>query len=370
MPRPATNRWTSELFGTLSWRAKLQFFVAVFFTFVPVATMFALAREGRVPWLAVAAWACFSGLTAVGWAFAFTLSRKLLFLVVPLSWLLPMLFGRGFWGIGLGKIPVLVLTLAAIALGYGFFIHFISNEGVTSLRLRTEMGLARQIHAGLVPPVNLATSAWEIYGDSSPTTEVGGDLLDVHAADGRAGIYVADVSGHGVPAGVFMAMIKSAIRTRLLGAHVLETLVADLNEVLVQVTGPSMFATFACLHVEAPRRVTVALAGHLPVLHLEAATGLLHLVHNEHPPLGIVAGQRFATTAVAAGAGDLFVLFTDGLTEVRNEAGQEFGEERLRRLVAENAQRPLAALHAALLGAVRDFGPKHDDQTLVLMRLL
>lgn len=175
---------------------------------------------------------------------------------------------------------------------------------------------------------------------------------------------------HGVPAGVFMAMIKSAIRTRLLGAHALETLVADLNEVLVQVTGPSMFATFACLHVEAPRRVTVALAGHLPVLHFETATGRLHLVHNEHPPLGIVAGQRFATTAVAAAAGDLFVLFTDGLTEVRNEAGQEFGEERLQRLVAENAQRPLAALHAALLGAVRDFGPQHDDQTLVLMRLL
>lgn len=131
--------------------------------------MFDLARSTPVSRLALLGWACFSGITAVGWAFAFTRAMKILFLVIPLSWLLPTFLGRDFWDISWQKVPVVLFSLA------------------------------QEIHARLVPTVDMSTPKYEIFWNSSPTREVGGDRLDVHADDDRTGICVADVSGHGAP---------------------------------------------------------------------------------------------------------------------------------------------------------------------------
>lgn len=364
--------WLYEPFGFLSRRAKLEFFVAVFFTFAPIALLFDFVRPQRVPWYEVVLWASFSGLTAVGWALAFVRSIRILAMVIPISFALPILFGQRFWAFEESP-PRLLLEVAAcivlMALGYGFFIRFITTEGMASLRLRTEMNLAHEIHADLVPPIALRAPGAEVYGTSLPTTEVGGDLLDVLESDGKIHVYVADVSGHGVPAGVFMAMIKSAIRTPLLDGRALGDLVCDLNAVLVQVTRPTSFATFAALQFDREGTTEYALAGHLPVLHFESRSGTLRCLHNEHPPLGIVPGHPFTAGRVESSPGDLFFLYTDGLTEVMNGKQEEFGESRLKELITAHASRPLAEIHAAVLATVRAFGPQQDDQTLVLVRL-
>lgn len=363
--------WSSGLFGFLSRKAKLQFFAAVFFTFAPPAVLYELASSPPSPWYRLAIWTAFSGMVAVGWAFSFVRSRKYLFLVIPASVLLPMMFGHVYWGRPMSDHTriVSILCIALIALGYAFFIRFISDEGVTSLRLRTEMGLAQAIHANLVPPVALRTAQLEIHGVSSPTTEVGGDLMDVFESDGSMHLYLADVSGHGVPAGVFMAMIKSAIRIRLLEASPLDRLVRDLNEVMLQVVQPGMFATFACMRFHASRSVEYALAGHLPILHYRAASRNLARLENENAPLGILPMDDAHARGVDASSGDLFVLLTDGFTEVMDARQEEFGSERIETLIVENAGRPLAEIHTAILDAVRRFGPQQDDQTLLLVRI-
>jgi sigma-B regulation protein RsbU (phosphoserine phosphatase) len=369
--RPGVNPWSEELFGLVPRRARFEFFAAVFCVFAPLALLWELGSSHQSPWYRILPWVLFSGATAVGWAFAFVRKLRFLWLVVPLSFTLPQQFGRDYWGQLSDSRSLLLVSgcIALITLGYVFFIRFIMHEGVASLRLRTEMNLARDIHAGLVPALTLATPHLEVHGASTPTTEVGGDLLDCIEADERLALYVADVSGHGVPAGVFMAMLKSAVRMHARTAHDLGEFLRDLNAVLLDVKKETMFATFAALRFDGRGEAEYALAGHLPILVWRQTAGRIEKLENEHPPLGVVASHRFTARRVPAASGDVFLLLTDGLTEVTNVAGEEFGSQRVEALLRQQASRPLAEIHAGLVSAASAFGPQVDDRTLVLARV-
>ena len=136
--------------------------------------------------------------------------------------------------------------------------------------MRTEVRLAKEIHDHLVPAVDQRTEHLELYGISAPASEVGGDLLDVHHAHGTTALYVADVTGHGVPAGVTMAMIKSAIRMKLRDRPALSELVTGLNAVLAQTQRPGTLATFAALELSGNGTARYAVAGHPAILHFRA----------------------------------------------------------------------------------------------------
>src|SRR5262245_270984 len=234
--------------------------------------------------------------------------------------------------------------------------------------MSTEIALARDIHATLVPPVATATPRVELRGASYPTTEVGGDLLDVVPGDDADTVFVADVSGHGVPAGVLMAMIRSAIRVRLRAGAALDELVRDLNWIVYESTEPRLFATFVAMRFGAGG-VEYAIAGHPPILRVRAADGGVDRLETEPPPLGILPAHPFTARRVDAAPGDVFVLFTDGLTEVRDRNGNMLGEDGFVELVRRHAHRPLAELQTALFDAVRAFGAQDDDQTLLVVRL-
>jgi serine phosphatase RsbU (regulator of sigma subunit) len=256
-----------------------------------------------------------------------------------------------------------------LLLGYLFFIDFIVREGVQHMGLRAEMTLAERTHRALVPPLDLRTGRLEVYGESRPSSQVGGDLLDATELDGEALLYVADVSGHGVAAGTLMSLTKGALRSRVLAGVSLSTLVGDLNRVLLDLSSPNMFVTLAALHFGDGDTVEVCLAGHLPILHFRERDGAVHALRNQNLPLGLLPGTTFETSKVTYGAGDLFAILTDGLTEVENEAGEEFGVEGVERLIGRSINRPLAHIHAAVVDGVGAHGPQLDDQTLLLIRV-
>src|SRR6516164_7618567 len=110
-------------------------------------------------------------------------------------------------------------TIACMVLSFGayvFFMRFIENEGTRAVRMQTELAIAQGIQQTLVPPIEFRSDHLEIYGISIPSAEVGGDLVDVvPLPDGSVFAYVADVSGHGLSAGILMGMIKTAVRTQL-----------------------------------------------------------------------------------------------------------------------------------------------------------
>jgi Stage II sporulation protein E (SpoIIE) len=267
--------------------------------------------------------------------------------------------------------------LSAIILSYIFFIVYIRREGTESFRMRNELELAHGIQKTLVPPVGLRTSRFEIYGISRPSEKVGGDLVDaISLPSGDAIAYVADIAGHGLPAGILMGMLKTATRTALMDAEgrephqTLPVLLDRLNRVLPEVKEPHMYATFTGFRLGANGSVFYALAASPPILQWHASTRTLSHTEEGQFPLGLLPVSGFDGHRLEVASGDLLVVATDGILEVCNKPQEEFGVERLKQVIAANAKDPLPELAARILAAARGFGHQLDDQTILIVRCM
>ena len=137
--------------------------------------------------------------------------------------------------------------IIATIVGYICFLLVNIKEGRRYFRVQAEIELATEVHRILVPPIETKLGAWEFYGRSSPSGEVGGDLIDLAGDADNWVAYVADVSGHGVAPGVVMGMVKSAARMLLTSGDDATHLAPRLNEVLYPLKKPDMFVTFCFL---------------------------------------------------------------------------------------------------------------------------
>jgi serine phosphatase RsbU (regulator of sigma subunit) len=257
-----------------------------------------------------------------------------------------------------------------IAAAFTFFMMFFAREGSRYYALHTELSLARAIHRELVPAISRQIGDYEFHGVSIPSGEVGGDLVDLVDHDEGAAwtAYVTDVSGHGVPSGVLMGMIKSAMRMALVSPPPLEALLDRLNDVLYELKPPQMYATFAAIRRDGGEQLAFTLAGHLPILCWRAATGTVEELVVGQVPLGILPGRTFEASRTSCAPGDVMLVLTDGLTEVFDADDEEFGMERVHGVLAAHAKAPLAEIELKLLAAARAHGTPHDDQSLILIR--
>lgn len=357
----------ASFYRLLSIRSKVKFLSAVFFTVAPVALLSLSTFHPPRPWQEVLALTLGSGVLALLGGLSFIQNFRFLFLAILAQialFLFIIIFATqprpSVEGLG---------CVVLMGLGYVFFISFINGEGATSFRLQAEMAMARQIHSSLVPPINRASPRLEVFGTSVPSSAMGGDLLDIVEEEGKVGLFVADVSGHGVHAGIVMAMIKSAIRTELLASRGLEAMLSDLNRLVLELREPSLFVTLACLRIDESRSAEYSLAGHPPILHYDHNGREVRRLSNRHLPLGVLPEATYRVETVGLSPGDLLVFLTDGLTEVMDDEGRQFGGERIEALVAENVAKPLPELYATIMEAVGRFGRQADDQSLLLVRL-
>lgn len=329
----------------------------------------------------------FSGLIACAWILI--LSRK------PLSWLLlliPVQVLSPFFIAWFDKLlsihlPAVPATAAlgirinaigmtvSIVLSYVFFIIFIRGEGKESFKIRNELELAHGIQKTLVPPFMLRTRRFEVYGISKPSEKVGGDLVDALALpNGDAIAYLGDIAGHGLQAGILMGMLKTATRTALLDAAerdpytTLPVLLDRLNTVLPSVKEAHMYATFSAFRLCGDGAVHYALAASPPILHWHANELALSRLEEEQFPLGLLDVQGFSGERMQMEPGDIVVVATDGILEVCDKQGEEFGVERMERMIAEHAGSVLPELAEKILAAAGAFGKQVDDQTILLIR--
>jgi hypothetical protein len=258
------------------------------------------------------------------------------------------------------------IIIATVA-GYICFLLVNIKEGRRYFRVQAEIELATEVHRILVPPIETRLGAWEFYGRSSPSGEVGGDLIDL-AGDAENWVaYVADVSGHGVAPGVVMGMVKSAARMLLTSGDDATHLAPRLNEVLYPLKKPDMFVTF-CFLAKTRDGLRLGVSGHPAILHFSARTNEVVQYQASNMPLGILPEGDFASVALEAEAGSLFALYTDGFVECANAAGEEFGVQRLQAEFQKNGNKPLADIHTALVASLRQHGTQFDDQSLLLIR--
>jgi hypothetical protein len=259
--------------------------------------------------------------------------------------------------------------IIATILGYVCFLIVNIKEGRRYFRVQAEIELATEVHRILVPPIETTLGGWEFYGRSSPSGEVGGDLIDL-AGDAENWVaYVADVSGHGVAPGVVMGMVKSAARMLLTSGDDATHLAPRLNEVLYPLKKPDMFVTF-CFLAKTREGLQLGVSGHPAILHFSPRNNEVTQYEAANMPLGILPEGEFASTAIEAEPGSLFALYTDGFVECANAAGEEFGIQRLQSEFQKNGNKPLADIHTALVASLRKHGLQFDDQSLLLIRRL
>lgn len=249
-------------------------------------------------------------------------------------------------------------------------IRFVSIEGRRYVRIHSEMQLAADIRRALVPEISRRIGEFDFYGASVPSGAVGGDLLDVIEHGQGSFSYVADVSGHGVPAGVLMAMVKSAARMRLAGHSRTGRFLDDPNAVLYPLRKFDTFVTFAYLCSHGDSTMEFSLAGHPPILHFPALSGEVLEYSVSNLPLGIFPEQQFESSSLSIAPGDLLAILTDGLPETFDAKQNELGMEALKRMIHEFRARPLREIFDHVRAKTLAFGKQLDDQTLLLIRRL
>ncbi|HUK88226.1 MAG TPA: PP2C family protein-serine/threonine phosphatase [Terriglobales bacterium] len=366
-------------------RAKGLFFAGVFFLFSSIGFIDDVLAMGRQPVLRLALAVGMSGGFAVLYALSgFRLRGRFWMVAAPVfvtQFLLTNVLARRLPS----ATPPSQMNAAAIAatasrlqldgvgvvavmvLAYVSFLYFAITEGRRHFRVQAEMELAAEIHKGLVPPVEAQIGGWEFYGRSQPSGEVGGDLVDV--VEGQHGwvAYIADVSGHGVAPGVVMGMVKSAARMQLTSGGSSAELLPRLNTVLYPLKKPNMFVTLAYL-AGSEQGWEYSLAGHPPILHYHAASGQITELECPNLPVGILEHSPFDVGSLQGEPGDVFVLITDGLLEVENRAGEEFGLAGVKAALAGHAPESLERIWTAITAAALRHGKPADDQSLLLVR--
>jgi hypothetical protein len=260
--------------------------------------------------------------------------------------------------------------LIGIGFGSRFLLVFAGTEGLASVRMQTELSLAHGIQATLVPTISFRNASFELYGKSIPSTEMGGDLIDVIESDGGLVAYVADISGHGLPAGQLMGMLKTAMRLAVQFRQMPVAALESVDRVLPDLKEPEMFATLALLHFGGSSEAEYAVAGHPPILHFRHGSSDTVRLSMEQLPLGMIPGGSYASKRVIYSPRDLFLMVTDGITEVADARDEEFGLTRLQELLTRHATRTLPEIWDLIMRELRQYGLQQDDQSLLLLRVL
>lgn len=238
------------------------------------------------------------------------------------------------------------------------------------LEVDSELATARKIQLSILPRRNPELAGLEIATVYTPASDVAGDFYDFVIIDeARIGVFIADVSGHGVPAALVASMLKVAVATQSAHAASPATLLRELN-LLFCGKLERQFITAAYAFIDlAAGEVTVATAGHpAPLLHADDLTDELVV---QGPILGRFRGAAYEQVTKRFRGSDTLLLFTDGVTESRDARDELWGEERLRTLVAEH-DGSAAELATKVVDAAARWtaggGAPGDDITLIALR--
>jgi phosphoserine phosphatase RsbU/P len=250
----------------------------------------------------------------------------------------------------------------------------IAREMTQRERLNRELEIAREVQEHLFPQRLPLVQGLEYCGQCWPVREVGGDYYDfLELPNGRFGIAIGDVSGKGVGAALMMASLEASLRALASVVDDPSELMERVNRLVYQASSANRYATlFYAQYDPASRRLSYVNAGHNPPVVLRSCDGSIRVFRLDTggPVIGLVR-QGYERGVFSHEAGDVLVLFTDGVSESMNVRFEEWGEEKLIEFAKtcygfpaqEGMRRIFAAAQAFAAGA-----SQHDDMTLVVLR--
>jgi serine phosphatase RsbU (regulator of sigma subunit) len=265
-----------------------------------------------------------------------------------------------FGGFRLASVTLLTLLLAM--------------ELVDKINYRDELDLARELQASLIPKSLPGFPGFELGAFNRIANLVGGDIYDfVLMPDGRLAALFGDASGHGMAAGLIMAVAHAAFRTQLEVDAAPQAVFATLNRILCRTGGPRSFFGCVYLLLSPDGSFTVSVAGHPSLLRIGVAGEVLERFGKGAYPLGVKTPLDWERQDGRIGARETLLLHSDGVTEARDASGAEFGDARLESSVRRAATLPAPAFVAALSNDVMAFcghqAPEDDVSIAALRRL-
>ncbi|MBU2550307.1 MAG: SpoIIE family protein phosphatase [Proteobacteria bacterium] len=238
-----------------------------------------------------------------------------------------------------------------------------------------EVRVARQIQVSLLPhvfPPFPERTGFSLFADNVPAKEVGGDFYDFFLIDDdRLAVLIADVSGKGVPAALFMAMARTLFRFICPDEPDPARAVEKANDVLCQDNDACMFVTLFLAYFDPDTgALDFTNAGHNPPFLLKPGGSCNEFGRQGGRALGIVPGQRYASERLDVERDDLLVFYTDGVVDASSPTSEFFGEERFRNLLCSRTDQPVEAISRKIIEAVDAFqaGELFDDVTILVMR--
>ena len=237
---------------------------------------------------------------------------------------------------------------------------------------RREMEIAAEIQRSLLPRSCPSLGNVELAAVTVPARDVGGDFYDfIPLPGGRWGIVVADASGKGVPAAILMALSRCLIRAYSFGApSVIRALELASDFVLDNVRSDMFVTCFYAVIDPANETLTYVNAGHNPPVVVRRQ-GEIVMLHASGTPLGIRGECHLQEETCHLAAGDVVLMYTDGITDAANTFGEQFGVPRLREILCNVQAAPAEEVCERVLTAVSTFTsgqPQFDDMTLVVLR--
>ncbi len=249
----------------------------------------------------------------------------------------------------------------------------VAQEAAQRERIHREIEIAREVQERLLPRGGPRVAGLDYAGQCRPALTIGGDYFDyIDTPTGEVGFALGDIAGKGVPAALLMASLQASLRGLTAGGvGDLRELMGKLNALVYDATPKNRFATFVyVLYDAATRRVRLCSAGHNASLLLRAGQPIEWI----RPPgiaLGLMRKAAYEQVEFSLAPGDRLMLYTDGVTEARDGAGDEYGEARLAELAFGFGALPAAESLRAVIADVDRFAgstPQHDDLTAVVLR--
>jgi sigma-B regulation protein RsbU (phosphoserine phosphatase) len=232
--------------------------------------------------------------------------------------------------------------------------------------IHRELDMARRIQISLLPDAFPGSADFRVAARYVPMTSVAGDLYDfVVAGDRQAGLLIADVSGHGVPAALIASMVKMAATSQRAHAAHPAQLLAGMNQALCGNT-QGQYVTAAYVYLNArSREMHYAAAGHPAMLMLR--NGVVNEVAENGLLLAAVEGADYSNKTLALKSGDRLVLYTDGLVEARNAQGKLFGEDALSAVILETGKLTTDEAADRMIASAQQWAKSQDDDLTVLV---
>jgi len=242
-------------------------------------------------------------------------------------------------------------------------------------RLEKELAVGRQIQLSLLPAKLPTLPGWDFAASYRAARQVGGDLYDfVELTDEspQLGLLIADVTGKGVPAALFMAFSRTVIRTEATSNRNPATVLRQANRIIVRDNRSKLLlsALYCTLDIHTGQLV-YASAGHNWPLWLRTARGECQELAARGIVLGAFDDIPLEERQIFVAPGDLLIFYTDGVTEAMNGSDQMFGQERLQTIVTANAEKSAEQVCQAVLQALEIFTedtPPSDDITLLVVK--